>query len=653
MKENEENHRNHDENHKSHNRCCHACATDHGEESPHQKQKSIIIIVTSGLLLLIGLYFELLSDQYKLAQLIFLVVVLIAGYGIIKRGIKSVIRKRFDMNFLITIAAVGAFLIGHGEEGAAVVFLFYLAEFLEDYAADRSKRSIEALLKLAPEVAKVKRDGSEVEVHVTEVGVGETVVVRPGEKIPLDGVVSKGSSSVNQAPITGESVPAFKKEGSAVYAGTINEDGFLEIQVTKKSTETMVSKIARMVEEAQMKKSKTERFVERFARYYTPAVIFLAAGTATIPVIVFDQPFSEWFYRALVLLVVSCPCALTISTPVSMVSGITSAARNGVLIKGGDYIEEVGKAKTFVFDKTGTLTMGELEVTDIELLNNNSRRKLLEVCASLESLSQHPLAKAVMKKAVEEGIKPVEVKEFRAIAGRGVMGKLNGETYYIGSKKMFRELGIPYPKEKAWKAEEEGKTVILVGKDGEAIGMVSLIDKIRDSAAEVISALKKRGIETVMLTGDNERTAKAIAKKIGIDHFHAGLLPDDKVDEVERLKARYGEVVMIGDGVNDAPALARANVGIAMGAIGSDIAIESADIALMQDDISKTVYLLELSKKTLSVVKQNIIASIGIKGSFAILAFPGIVTLWMAVGIGDMGLSLAVILNALRLGRVG
>jgi len=412
----------------------------------------------------------------------------------------------------------------------------------------------------------------------------------------------------------------------------------------------MLSKIVKLVEEAQRIKSPTEKFIDRFSKYYTPSVIFLALCVATIPPFVFGLPFNEWLYKALVLLVVSCPCALAISTPVAMVSGITSAARNGVLIKGSAYVEEVNKIKVFAFDKTGTLTEGRLKVTDVISLGH-SEEETLRIAASLEAMSEHPIAQAIVEKIDKEAMLK-DVKGFKAIAGKGVMGKINEETYYVGSRRLFKELSIDYPEEEAWKLENEGKTVIFVGNEKEVIGLIAVMDKIRDSTIPTMAELRRKGIKTIMITGDNERTAKVIAERIGIAEYRAELLPEDKVNIIEELSKEYGHVAMVGDGVNDAPALARASVGIAMGAIGSDISLETADIALMQDDLSKIPYLIELSKKTLEIVKENVLASILIKGSFTILVFPGLVTLWLAVAIGDMGLSLAVILNAMRLSLI-
>ncbi|MCK5626157.1 cation-translocating P-type ATPase, partial [Candidatus Bathyarchaeota archaeon] len=435
-------------------------------------------------------------------------------------------------------------------------FLFYVAEFLEEHAHERNQRSIMSLMKLAPEVAIVRRDGEEAEVHVHNININETIIVRPGEKIPLDGVVLKGVSSVNQASITGESLPVTKDVGKDVYGGTINNEGFLEIKVTKRSDETLVSKIVKLVEKAQMIKAPTEKFIDKFSKYYTPSVILLSIGVATIPTLALGLPFNEWFYKALILLVVSCPCALAISTPVAMVSGISNAARNGVLIKGSAYIEEINKIKVFAFDKTGTLTEGKLEVIDIVGFNH-SREEVLLKAAYLEAFSEHPIAKAIVEAAKKEELKVnnVNTHNFKAITGKGAIGEINGKAYYVGSARMFKEYSLDFPEEKIWKLESEGKTVVLVGNEKETIGMIALMDKIRDDAIKSIYELKKMGKRTEMITGDNERTARAIANKLGIDEYHAELLPDDKVNLIgNHLAKDYGHVAMVGDGINDAPA---------------------------------------------------------------------------------------------------
>jgi len=511
-------------------------------------------------------------------------------------------------------------------------------------------------------MATIKKEGKEVEVHVREVKVGDVLIVKPGDRIPLDGSVIKGTSSVNQAPITGESMPVQKRKSDQVFAGTINEEGYLEIRVTKRAGETTLSKIIRIVEEAQKEKSRTEAFIDRFARYYTPSVVMLALLVMTVPTLVFGLGFSEWFYKALVLLVISCPCALAISTPVSMVSGLTAAARNGVLIKGGSYLEEIRHAKVIVFDKTGTLTEGKPEVTDIVAFNDYPEKEVLQIAASLEARSKHPLAEAIIEKARKERVALLHIQSFTSVAGKGLKGTIKrkmqgkregtrGEMFSVGNKGFLQEAGISVPDTVLEDLEKQGKTAVLVGNKDRLVGIIAFRDKIREASPGVIAELKEKGLKTIMLTGDNEEAANVIAKRVGIDEYEAALLPEEKVRAIDALLRRYEHVVMVGDGVNDAPAMARAHVGIAMGAIGSDVAIETADIALMHDDLTKVSYLLDLSQKTMSVVRQNVTAAILIKGSLAILVFPGIVSLWLAVAVGDMGLSLAVILNALRIGR--
>lgn len=615
--------------------------------------KKLLIIVLSLIMLGAGLYLEFFLNNDLLAQIAFFIVVLIAGYEILKKAIISIFRLKFNMNVLMSLAAIGSFLIGHGEEGASVMFLFFIAEFLEEYASERAKKSIDSLLKITPETAIVLVNGKEKIKHVHEIKIGDIIIVKPGDRIPLDGIVTKGISSVNQAPITGESMPISKKIGDSVFAGTINEDSYLEIKVTKKSDQTVISKIAKFVENAQKKKSKTEIFVDKFARYYTPIVILASILTVIIPVFILGLSFQTWFYRALVLLVVSCPCAMAISTPVSIVSAITSAAKNGVLIKGGSYIEEIKKEKVIVFDKTGTLTEGKPEITEIIALNNYSEKELLTIAASLESKSNHPLAVPIIKRAEISKIKLENVMDFKSISGKGLKGKIKGKLFYIGNKTFFSELNINIPNKDIEKLENQGKTLVLISNNSHIIGIITLMDKIREDAKETIKNIKERGVRTVMLTGDNKKVANAIAEKLGIDEVYSELLPENKAEIIDELLKKYNHVIMVGDGVNDAPALAKAHVGIAMGGNGSDIAIETADIVLMKDDLSKIVYLIDLSNKTMNVVKQNVSASILIKGSFAILALPGLVPLWLAVAVGDMGLSLMVILNSLRIGRKG
>jgi len=623
-----------------------------GIHSSIWKDKRIKVVAISSVLFFSGLFFKFILGMPILSIVFLLATFAFSGYRIVKDGLYALIfQRKVTINFLVSLAAVGSFLIGHLEEGAAVIFLFYIAEFLESYSSEKARRSIASLMKLFPEVATVKKDGKEFRVPVSQVKVNDVVVVRPGEKIPLDGIVIGGVSTVNQAPITGESLPITKEVGDEVYAGTINYEGYLEIRITKESGETLLSRIIKFVREAQKRKSPIERFVDKFSRYYTPLVISLAIVVAAIPVLVLGGLLSEWIYRALILLVVACPCALAISTPVAMVSAITNAAKNGVLIKGSNYIEQISRARVFAFDKTGTLTEGRLEVSGI-IPFDAERKKVLALAASIEAFSEHPIAKAIIEKSKQERVKLLSVSKFRAFPGEGATGEIDGEKFYVGNMRMFKKLGVAPSSNQIEKIESEGKTVIIVGNEGKILGLIAVRDKIRSSVAEALVKLKNKGIKVVMLTGDNKGTAEAVSRELGVDEFYAELLPEEKVQIIQELASRYGHVVMVGDGVNDAPALAAASVGIAMGVIGSDIALEMADVALMEDDLSKVPYLAELCGKTLRIVKENITASILIKGAFAVLAVLGLVSLWLAVAVGDMGLSLAVIFNAIRLSGV-
>jgi Cd2+/Zn2+-exporting ATPase len=627
---------------------------EHNGQNAHAHEHSEggwIPLAVSGVTIALGLALRYVHGPTPISDLLLVTTMILSGYKIAKMGLRGILRRHISINLLITIAAIGAYAIGHLEEGAAVVFLFNIAERLEDYAADRARRSIEALMELKPEVATIRRNGDEVTVPVDDVWPGEVFVVRPGDRIPLDGVVTEGASSVNQATITGESAPVSKEVGEDVYASTINLDGFLAVKVTRLAGETVLARILEMVEVAEERRSPTEAFVDRFARVYTPAVIALAILVAVVPPFLLNQPIQHWIYRALVMLVVACPCALAISTPVAMVSAIASSSRNGVLVKGSTYLEEVSKARAFAFDKTGTLTLGELGVTDI-ISDGLPEREVLRRAVALEAKAEHPIARAILERAQAEGIEVGETTDFKAYVGRGVEACVDGKTCCIGNLRLFEELGMAPIDGFVEKLEAEGKTVVLVSEEDCVVGGIALMDKMREGVVETVRGLRDRGIRVEMLTGDNEETARAIAEKLGLDGFMAHLLPEEKVAAIEKLQSKYGSVAMVGDGVNDAPALAAAKVGIAMGAIGSDVALETADIALMEDEIRRITYLVDLSKATLRRIRENIAASILVKLAVAALAFPGYVSLWMAVAIGDMGLSLAVILNSIRLGGI-
>ncbi|HIH69943.1 heavy metal translocating P-type ATPase [Methermicoccus shengliensis] len=609
---------------------------------------AIVRIVLGAFLLGLGIALHHILGIGFYPTLLYATSAIIAGYEIVIGGMRALVHKRrFTVDLLVAVAAAGAFAIGHGEEGAAVMVLFSVAEWLERLAEHRARSSIDALLSLAPKTARVLKDGKELEVPVHDVERGDVVVVRPGDSIPLDGVVVRGKSLVNQASITGEPLPVYKEVGDEVFASTLSEDGYLEVRVSKKSTETLLSRIVDLVQEAQRTKSPTERFIDGFSRYYTPSVIVLALMVAIVPSLLFGS-YEEWVYRALVLLVISCPCALAISTPVSMVSAITSAARNGVLIKGGAHVEEVGKTKVVAFDKTGTLTRAQPALTEIIPLNGASREEVLAIAGALEAHSNHPLARPIVDASAE--VPKPEVREFSSLTGLGVRGLIDGGEYYAGSLRLFQMMGVPTEHIDGIEGLDIGaKSLVLVGTRERLLGVLTFEDTLRDGAVNTVEELKRRGIRTVMVTGDTGKSAMEVARELGVDECLAELSPEDKVKVVRRLRREYGHVLMVGDGVNDAPALAAASVGVAMGAAGSDVALESAHVALMLEDLTKLIYLLDLSAHTNGVVRQNVFSSILVKGGFAILALLGMITLWMAVGFGDVGLSLLVILNAMRL----
>jgi Cd2+/Zn2+-exporting ATPase len=576
------------------------------------------------------------------------------GWFIVPRAWNAARRRRPDMNLLMTIAVLGAVAIGEWFEGAVVTFLFALSLALESWSVNRARRAVEALLAIAPPTARRLRPNGEFEeVPAADVLVGERIVVKPGDRIPLDGAVSRGTSHVNQAPITGESLPVEKAPGAEVFAGTINGDGALEVEVTRLVGESALAQIIRMVGEAQTRRAPSEQWVDRFARVYTPLILSLAVVIAIGPPLVTGAAWSEWFYRALVLLVIGCPCALVISTPVSIVASLAAAARNGVLVKGGTFIEAPSRLRAVALDKTGTLTEGAPHVVDIVPLGRHTREELLRVLGAIEAHSDHPLARAIVSYVREQGFRVGGAEHVRAVNGRGLTGSLHGKQYWVGSHRYLEELGQETPEvhEQLERLSEAGRTVVVMGTRDHVCGLVALADPVRRTSASAVAAMRKAGIEHVaMLTGDNAPTANRIARESGVEEVRAELLPADKIAAVEDLVQRYGNVAMIGDGVNDAPAMGRATLGIAMAAAGSDAAIEAADIALMSDDLSKVPWLVAHSRRTLSIIHQNVALSLGIKVVFVVLTFAGLATLWAAIA-ADMGVSLMVIANALRLLR--
>jgi Cd2+/Zn2+-exporting ATPase len=585
------------------------------------------------------------------AMLLYLGSVITGAWYVAPKAWRALVRLWPDMNLLMMVAVLGAMLINEFFEAATVAFLFAVSLALESWSVGRARRAIAALMTLSPDVARVIRaDGGEEMADVREVPLGATVVVLPGEKFPLDGRIVKGETTVNQAPITGESVPVAKAPGSEVFAGTINEDGAVEFVTTRPAEDTTLARIIRMVGDAQSKRSPSEQWVERFARYYTPAVMGLALTIMVVPPMLVGL-WSEWFYRGLVLLVIACPCALVISTPVSIVAGLTAAARQGVLVKGGPYLEAPATLRAIALDKTGTITEGRPEVRAIVPLSGHTEAEVLQIAAAVEMRSEHPLAKAIIRAAAARGIRPAASEAFQAIKGKGATATVGDKRVWLGSHRLLEERGqeTPLMHEQLERMEQDGSSVIVLGKDEHVCGLIALGDRIRPHARAAIQQLRNSGIHRiVMLTGDNRGTGEAIGREAGVDEVRAELLPEDKVAAVEELVQQYERVAMIGDGVNDAPAMARASLGVAMGAAGTDAALETADIALMGDDLLNVAWLIQHSRRTLAIIRQNIFASLGVKLVFVMLTFMGYASLWAAIA-ADMGTSLLVIFNGLRL----
>ena len=581
-----------------------------------------------------------------------LVAIFTGGLSTYKKGWIALKNRNLNMNALMSIAVTGAMLIGHWPEAAMVMVLFALAEVIEAKSLDRARNAIRSLLDLAPEQATVQQsDGSWHEVDAKQVAIGSRVRVKPGERIALDGEVLEGRSTVNQAPITGESLPVDKAPGDPVFAATINESGSFEYRVTAVASNSTLARIIHAVEAAQGSRAPTQRFVDQFARWYTPAVFGLAVAVALIPPLFLGAAWLDWIYRSLVLLVVACPCALVISTPVSIVSGLAAAARHGILIKGGVYLEEGRKLRWLALDKTGTITHGKPAQTDFVAWGDAPPASSRSIAASLAARSDHPVSKAVAQAAHVEGVALHDVAEFAALPGRGVRGSIDGVTYHLGNHRMLEELGHcpPELEQRIATIEREGKTVVTLVSTKGALALIAVADTIKDSSRSAIGELHALGISTMMLTGDNPHTAQTIATQAGIDRAQGNLLPQDKLREVEQL-AQTGKIGMVGNGINDAPALARADIGFAMGAAGTDTAIETADVALMDDDLRKIPTFVRLSRATAQVLMQNIVLALGIKAVFLVLTFTGHATMWMAV-FADMGASLLVVGNGLRLLR--
>ncbi|PES41798.1 heavy metal translocating P-type ATPase [Priestia megaterium] len=606
-------------------------------------------IVFSGILIALGFIGSHTGIASYMTTVLYAIAMIVSGYKPAKSAYYGIKSRSLDMNVLMTVAALGAAVIGEWLEGATVVWLFALGVALQTRSIEQTRNSIRGLMDLAPSEAWVKENGQLIKKAAEDISIGTTIVVKPGDRIPLDGEIINGESSINQAPITGESIPVDKVIGDAVYAGTINESGSLEIKVTKLVEDTTISKIIHLVEEAQEKKAPTQAFVDKFATIYTPIVFILALFIMVIPPL-FDGAWSEWFYKGLELLVVACPCALVISTPVAIVSAIGNAAKNGVLIKGGTFLEKAGAINAIAFDKTGTLTEGKPAVSEVVSLAAEENQ-LLAITKTLEDYSNHPIARAIVDYAAEKKVDSLQGSNFKILTGKGVQATIQETVYYAGNAKLFSDLGTPLSH--CWshieKLQNEGKTIIIVGTAKSVLGIISVADTIRRTTVSALESLKQNGMQQiVMLTGDNEGTAKMIASESRVDRYFADLLPEDKVKAIQQLQHEGYQTAMVGDGINDAPALATADLGIAMGGAGTDTAMETADIVLMADNLEKLPHTMKLSRKALAVIKQNIWFSIIVKVIALAFIFPGWLTLWIAV-LSDTGAALLVILNSLRL----
>lgn len=619
-------------------------------------KRNIALIISLGFILVAVISQLSLGEDHLLTKTLYILAIIIGGFDLFKEGFSDLIKLDFSMESLMTIAIIGAAFIGEWAEGSIVVILFAISEALERFSMDKARQSIRSLMDIAPKEALIRRNNVEQLVSVDKIDIDDIMIIKPGQKIAMDGLVINGHSSVNQAAITGESVPVEKQLDDEVFAGTLNEEGVLEVKVTKKVTDTTIAKIIHLVEEAQGERAPAQAFVDKFAKYYTPFIIIMALLIVVVPPLFFGGDWNKWLYQGLSILVVGCPCSLVISTPVSIVSAIGNAAKNGVLVKGGVYLEEIGHLRAIAFDKTGTLTKGKPVVTDFIATSSETDINYLSIISSLESLSQHPLASAILNEADKTNVdyKSIQIEDFQSITGKGLTGIHQNIRYYIGSPKLFSASVIEETAVKVQyrQFQEQGKTAMYFGTDEQILGVIAVADEVRDSSAAVISELHKLSIEhTIMLTGDNTKTAESIGKQLGVTEIKGDLMPQEKLDSIKALRTTYNKVAMVGDGINDAPALAASTVGIAMGGAGTDTALETADVALMGDDLQKLPFIVRLSRQTLKVIKQNITFSLGIKLLALLLVIPGWLTLWIAI-VADMGATLLVTLNGLRLMKV-
>lgn len=617
----------------------------------NKKQAKKILTYLSAAAFIFAFVLNWMSASKQIVDIFYILSMLSGGYFVVIAAIRGLVRQRFlNINFLVTIAAIGALYINQLAEAAAVVFFFSLAEFFEEFGVERSRKALEALVKKSPKTATLI-DGRNI--PADEVKIEDVFVVKPGDLIPLDGIVVKGESAVDEATITGESLPQDKREGSSVFASTLNENGYLEVRTTKESKDSTFSKVIQLVEQAQRSRAPAQDFIDMFSTYYTPTIVVVALLIAIVPSLLFSADFTTWLYRALVLLVIACPCALVISTPVAIASAIGGASKKGVLIKGGKYLDQLSKVKAVAFDKTRTLTEGKPYVSDVITFNGFSEAEVLADAAGIEKFSSHPLSESILEFVKARGIEPHSMEKYENFTGKG--GKADclvcvdrehciGNLKLIGAKSETTKEVL----EKTAFLEQQGKTVVLVSEGSQVMGALAIADKIRPEAEPMVSKLTKRKIKTAIVTGDNPHSANFVARRVGIKDTYASLLPDEKVEQINELKKKYGVVAMVGDGVNDAPSLATANVGIAMGAGGSDVAIETADVALMNSNLLNVPLAFSLGKRTMKVIKQNITAALGVKAIFLFLALFGMVDLEYAIG-ADSGMAILVILNGLRL----
>lgn len=599
-----------------------------------------------------ALHFGEWAPEWSIAA-ISIVAVLLCGLTVYRKGWIALTNRNLNINALMSIAVTGAILIGEWPEAAMVMFLFAVAELIEARSLDRARNAIRGLMDLAPERVTVQQDdGRWLEVAVAHVAIGSLVRVRPGERIGLDGEVVRGHSTIDQAPITGESLPVEKVTGDPVFAGTINQHGELDYRVTAQASQSTLARIIHAVEEAQGSRAPTQRFIDRFSRIYTPAVVLFSVAVAIVPPLLAGGQWFDWLYRALVLLVVACPCALVISTPVTIVSGLAVAARRGILIKGGVYLENGRKITHLALDKTGTITCGKPVQTDFLALADGAYETSRSAAASLAHRSDHPVSQAIARTAAEQSVALYEVENFEALPGRGVRGSIDGRRYQLGNQRLLAELGFGSPALEGTldQLERQGKTAVILSDEHRVLALFGVADTLRETSKTAIDELHALGVKTLMLTGDNPHTAQAIARQVGIDKARGSLLPTDKLDAIEALIDGQHTIGMVGDGINDAPALARADIGFAMAAAGTDTAIETADVAIMDDDLRKIPAFIRLSRQTVAVLAQNITLALGIKAVFLVVTLMGHATMWMAV-FADMGVSLLVVLNGLRLLR--